>query len=263
MPTRVGENVLGRGAGKSVMPLRFMAFVLAAFVGWTAELGATLVVAYRSSDGIVVAADSLRTLVNSRTGQRGQVTACKVREFGDIVFAAAGVSHAAGPFSLDAITVDLRQEGVPLWDRIRRFDHRTEVAFNEAHNGKPETGPAFFTYILGFMLEGRPFAYTREFRSSGGDVEIGAREDLPEGEVIFMGQPDIVDHLSSVSIPDGVGDLERPSRQDIVAVLVATIDRQAERMPTKVGGPVDAIVLTANGTEWVHREPESKCPDRE
>ena len=98
MPTRVGENVLGRGAGKSVMPLRFMAFVLAAFVGWTVELGATLVVAYRSSDGIVVAADSLRTLVNSRTGQRGQVPACKVREFGDIVFAAAGVSHAAGPF---------------------------------------------------------------------------------------------------------------------------------------------------------------------
>ena len=113
------------------------------------------------------------------------------------------------------------------------------------------------------MLEGRSVAYTREFRSSGGDVEIGAREDLPEGEVIFMGQPDIVDHLSSVSIPDGVGDLERPSRQDIVAVLVATIDRQAERMPTKVGGPVDVIVLTANGTERVHREPESECPDRE
>ena len=253
MPTRVNENVLGGHAGKSAMPLRFMALVLVVFIGWTAELGATLVVAYRSSDGIVVAADSLRTRVNLRTGQREQVTACKVREFGDIVFAAAGVSHAAGLFSLDAITVDLRQEDVPLWDRVRMFDHRTEVAFNEAHNGRPETGPAFFTYILGFMLEGRPFAYTRKFRSSGGDVEIGAREDLPEGEVIFMGLPDIADHLSSV----------RPSRQDIVAVLVATIDRQAERMPTKVGGPVDVIVLTANGTERVHREPESECPDRE
>ena len=38
-----------------------------------------------------------------------------------------------------------------------------------------------------FMLEGRPVAYTREFRSSGGDVEIATREDLPEGEVIFRG----------------------------------------------------------------------------
>ena len=170
MPTRVNENVLGGHAGKSAMPLRFMALVLVVFIGWTAELGATLVVAYRSSDGIVVAADSLRTRVNLRTGQREQVTACKVREFGDIVFAAAGVSHAAGLFSLDAITVDLRQEDVPLWDRVRMFDHRTEVAFNEAHNGRPETGPAFFTYILGFMLEGRPVAYTREFRSSGGVV---------------------------------------------------------------------------------------------
>ena len=97
MPTRVSENVLGGGAGKSAMPLRFMALVLAAFIGWTAELGATLVVAYRSSDGIVVAADSLRTRVNPRTGQRGQVTACKVREFGDISFVCYSGLGAPGP----------------------------------------------------------------------------------------------------------------------------------------------------------------------
>ena len=109
--------------------------------------------------------------------------------------------------------IDFLRSTAEFWHRTGSgcLNHRTEVAFNEAHNGRPETGPAFFTYILGFMLEGRPVAYTREFRSSGGDVEIGARKDLPEGEVIFMGQPDIVDHLSSVSIPDGVGDLERPS----------------------------------------------------
>ena len=79
------------------------------------------------------------------------------------------------------------------------------MAFNEVHNGRPETGSVSFTYILGFMLEGLPFAYTRQFKSSGGEVEIGAREELATGEVIFMGQPDIADHLSSVEAPDVQG----------------------------------------------------------
>ena len=143
------------------MPSRLAAVVLLALVGWTAELSATLVVAYRASDGLVVAADSLRTVTSIRTGQRGQDMVCKIRDFGDIVFAASGDSYAAGPFSLDAITVDLRQEDVPLWDRVRRFDRRAEVAFNEVHNERPETSSISFTYIVGFMLEGRPFAYTK------------------------------------------------------------------------------------------------------
>ena len=89
-------------------------------------------------------------------------------------------------------------------------------------------------------------------------MEIGAREDLQEDEVIFIGQSDIVDHLSSVEAPDDQGPVI-----SLPSFFVRVIDRQAHRMPTKVGGPVDVIVLTANGAEWAHREPESKCPERE
>ena len=239
------------------MPSRFAVAVLLVLVAWPAELSATLVVALRASNGIVVAADSLRGTI-TRTGERGYTLACKIRDFGHIVFAAAGDSRATGPFSLDAITANLRQEGVPLWDRVRSFDHKAEVAFNEVHNGRPETGSVSFTYILGFMLEGLPFAYTRQFKSSGGEVEIGAREELATGEVIFMGQPDIADHLSSVEAPDVQGPVI-----SLASLLVRVVNRQAQRMPTKVGGPVDVIALTADGTQWAHREPESKCADRE
>ena len=66
------------------MASRFVALVLAALVGWTAELGATLIVTYRSADEIIIAADSLRTI---KTAQPEQLLACKIRNFGDIVFA--------------------------------------------------------------------------------------------------------------------------------------------------------------------------------
>ena len=71
------------------MPSRFVALVLVALVGWTAELGATLIVTFRSGDEIVIAADSLRTI---NTAQPQQVLACKIRNFGDVVFAATGRS---------------------------------------------------------------------------------------------------------------------------------------------------------------------------
>ena len=45
-----------------MMSSRLVVFVLATLVGWTAELGATLIVTYRSANEIIIAADSLRTI---------------------------------------------------------------------------------------------------------------------------------------------------------------------------------------------------------
>ena len=87
------------------MSSRLVVFVLATLVGWTAELGATLIVTYRSANEIIIAADSLRTI---NTAQPTRVLACKIRNFGDVVFAASGSSsRPGGVFSLDAITQEL------------------------------------------------------------------------------------------------------------------------------------------------------------
>ena len=61
------------------MSSRLVVFVLATLVGWTAELGATLIVTYRSANEIIIAADSLRTI---NTAQPTRVLACKIRNFG-------------------------------------------------------------------------------------------------------------------------------------------------------------------------------------
>ena len=240
------------------MSSRLVVFVLATLVGWTAELGATLIVTYRSANEIIIAADSLRTI---NTAQPTRVLACKIRNFGDVVFAASGSSsRPGGVFSLDAITQELHQTNVlvpvPLWNRIVKFDQGTIAAFNKVHNERSETSPISFTYILGFMLEGRPLVYSRTLKSSGGAAEIGRPEELPESEILFTGQPDIVDHLSSVSILDDQGPVVSLS-----SLFARVIDYQAQRTPTKVGGPVDIIRLTANGTEWLQRQPQ--CRDRE
>ena len=240
------------------MPSRFVAVVLAALVGWTAELGATLIVTYRSADEIIIAADSLRTIT---TAEPMRVLACKIRNYGDVVFAASGSSSLpGGVFSLDAITEALHERNdprpVPLWNRIARFDQGTIAAFNRVHNGRSETSPISFTYILGFMLEGRPVVYSRTLKSSDGAAEIGGPEDLPAGEILFSGQPDIVDHLSSVGLPDDLGPVV-----SLPSLFARVIDHQAQRIPTRVGGPVDIIRLTASGAEWLRRKPQ--CRDRE
>ena len=73
-----------------------------------------------------------------------------------------------------------------------------------------------------------------------------------------MGQPDIADHLSSVEAPDVQGPVI-----SLASLLVRVVNRQAQHMPTKVGGPVDVNRPNCRRTQWAHREPESKCADRE
>ena len=106
------------------------------------------------------------------------------------------------------------------------------------------------------MLEGRPTVYSRTLQSSGGAAEIGTPEELPEGEILFSGQPDILDHLSSVGLPD-----DQDPVVSLPSLFARVIDHQAQRIPTKVGGPVDIIRLTARGAEWVQLKPG--CRDRE
>ena len=234
--------------------MRFMAVLLVALIGWSAEASATLIMVYRSSDAIIIAADSLRTI---RTDPPTPVHACKIRNFGDVVFAASGTSYSRGPLSLDAITAELHRSMYRVyWDRIKLFDFRVETDFNEVHSRRVETAhreqlePEIqtFEYILGFVLDGQLVALTRRLTSSRAGVDLGTREVLSVGTVMPLGQPDILNHLSDVDLPAGA------DHTDPATLLTATINHQAQRMPTKVGGPVDIIRLTADGAEWLQRK---------
>ena len=234
--------------------MRFVAMVFVALMGWTAEADATLILVYRSSDAIIIAADSLRTI---RTDPPRQVHVCKIRNFGDVVFAASGTSYLRGPLSLDAITAELHRATYPVfWDRIKMFDYVVDTDFKKvhsrrvttAHREKLEPEILTFEYILGFILDGRLVALTRRLTSSRAGVDFGTREVLSVGAVLPLGQPDILDHLSDVDLPDGA------DNTDLATLFTATINHQAQRMPTKVGGHVDIIRLAADGAEWLQRK---------
>ena len=188
---------------------------MATLAGWTAESNATLVMTVRTNDEIIMAADSLRTI---RTSPPQQTVACKIRNFGDFVFAASGgTSRPGGAFSLEAITASLQQGSAPadepIESRFRRFDERTVAAFMKVHRQSLEGPPITFTYVVSFTRKGRPTAFARTLRSAGGIAEIRELEEVRDGEVLLTGQSEIVDHLAEVDSPCGesVGQTLSPS----------------------------------------------------
>ena len=233
-----------------------LALVLA--LGTTDELAATLIVAYRSADEVIIAADSLRTI---RSVPAGQILACKIRNFGDVVFAATGDTTLPGDgFALTTIPAPLDPRNHPattsLFDRIATFDSATVAAYTRLHQERTSARAVSFTYILGFTAAGgRPTALSRTFKSSSGVLEIGDRSELPPGELLFAGQPEVLDALAAGGLPDAAGAMD-----SVPSLLARVIAYQASRSPT-VGGPVDMIRITVNGAEWLRRKPH--CPERE
>ena len=236
------------------IPARLAAMVLAMLAGWTPELSATLILPYRGGGEVIIAADSLRTV---RTPPPVRIAACKILNFGDVVFAGAGDTTLPGDgFSIESITASLHErKGVgaeTLGERITIFDQEAIAAFERLHEQRRTTRAVTFTYVVGFVREGQPVVYTRSLKSADGVSEIGEWEMLADDEVLVAGQPEILDHLSSA---------RRPDRPGVAALLEAVIEHQGRRTPNKVGGPVDIIRLTTKGVEWQQRK--VGCRERE
>ena len=98
---------------------RLLAATLAVLIGSTAEVGATLIVVYRSDSEVVIAADSRG---NTERGTHKD-DFCKIWDYGDLVFAHSG-THQTGAFSISAIldggVLGPGSSLVP-WSRIERF----------------------------------------------------------------------------------------------------------------------------------------------
>ena len=221
--------------------------MLVVLASWTPELSATLILAYRGGGEVIIAADSVRTVA---TTPPVRIAACKILNFGDVVFTGAGDTTLPGDgFSIESITASLHERervgAKTLRERIAKFDQEAIAAFERLHEQRRTTRPVTFTYIVGFVREGQPVIYSRRLASANGVAEIGEWEILPDGEVLVAGQPEVLDHLSGARSPDRPGP---------VALLEAVIEHQARRTPSKVGGPVDIIRLTTKGVEWQQRK---------
>ena len=96
-------------------------------VGAAVPATATTVLALRHGDEIIIAADSLRGLMRLGTGERLQTESCKIRNFGDLVFAHAGRFLDAS-WNVDLLANSLQDSGrgsAPARRTLRGRDGRT------------------------------------------------------------------------------------------------------------------------------------------
>ena len=207
---------------------------------------ATTVLAIRQGARILIAADSLR-IGTTDEGSRIPHLACKVRDYGDIIFAA--VAHYQLPVFPPALADNL----LPLYDsepiryRIARFTEETQSAFTRLHNTRERSDDMIFTYVLGFFEAGRPVLLKQSFTSTGGLLnfenleEIGDNRLFPAGQRDFLKQEDLVVRIFR-------------TEEDTALVFDEIIRLQAQLTPDTVVGPADIIQLTANGADWLRRK---------
>ena len=204
---------------------------------------ATTVLAIRQGARILIAADSLR-IGTTDQGSRIPHLACKVRSYGDIVFAA--VAHYQLPVFPPALADNLlpRYDSEPIRYRIARFKEEAQSAFTRLHNTRERSDDMSFTYVLGFFEAGRPVLLKQSFTNTGGLLNLKDVEEIEDNRLFSAG------HRDFLKQEDLVLRIFR-KEEDTALVFDEIIRLQARLTPDMVGGPPDIIELTANGAEWL------------
>ena len=230
----------------------------------SATPAATTLAILRTSDQLVIAADSLMTLYGGRSQQ-----ACKIRRHDDVVFATAGlvVSTEGVPDAHQVIT-DVLRRPVTWTEHVQTIEDRLqEPLLRTLRRLRREMPDEFRRQIVqGFVLhvtlaafrDGHPVLEMREFFvETNGPNELRLR-------VTRMSCPGQCARETEIF---GVGETEammrdvREIRQfppDLAAFGRDLVTRQVRATPEFVGPPVDVIRIAADGVHWVHRKPS--CP---
>ena len=245
--------------------MRFLTLILTALLllGDTVPAAATTVLALRNGDEILIAADSLRGLTRLRTGERLRGESCKIRNFGDLVFAHAGRFLDAS-WNVDLLVHSLRDSGETPRQSAARFAAVVETTLRRVPRGKRQEHNLNIKYVIGFFEDGQPVLLHHTVSSVDGTIVVDPVNENPDGIVVMLGTTSYLDQD-----PDDVAAFRKalgtsPARllADPVAMLEFSITYQAHLTPDRVGGPVDMIRMTAEGASWVpgHRKPG--CPER-
>ena len=109
-----------------MMCSRSLAVVLMVLLGRTAEVGATLIMVYRTDAEVFIAADSLRTQVVIKTPEIRRDETCKVFAFGDAAHAVSGMTGQDGGIAHATAAALLWQtpDHVPIQTRLARFGRK-------------------------------------------------------------------------------------------------------------------------------------------
>ncbi len=228
---------------------------------WSTSVDATTLAIIRTSDQIVIAADSLMTLYE----QRPQLT-CKIGRHGSVVFATAGlVSTSGGAIELHGTITNILRRGLPWNEQTRQVAEwirepllRTlrQMARRLPDQFQDQLKRSFTFHVsLASVIHGTPSLEMLEhFVQQEEDGSLSLRverfscpgECTNTTEVFGIGETEemmaIVTQLRR--LPDDVTGLAH----DLVTTEIA-------HRPDYVGPPVDVIRLSSEGIEWVALKP--------
>ena len=238
------------------------AVVLAGLFGATPA--ATTLAILRTSNQLVIAADSLMTLYDGCPQQ-----ACKIRRHDDVVFATAGlVVSSDGVLDAHQVIADVLRRPVTWTEHVQTIEERLqEPLLRTLRRLRRELPDAFREQILqGFVLHvtlaafryGHPVLEMREFFvETNGPNELRLRvkrmscpgQCPRETEVFGLGETEtMMRHVRQI----------RQFPPDLAALGLDLVTRQIRATPEFVGPPVDVIRIAADGVHWVNRKPS--CP---
>ena len=235
------------------------AVLLAGLLGATPT--ATTIAILRTSNELVIAADSLMTLYDGRPQQ-----ACKIRRHGDVVFATAGlVVSSEGVLDLPQVISNVLRRPVTWTEHVQTIEDRLqEPLLRTLRRLRREMPDEFRQRILqGFVLhvtlaafrDGHPVLEMLEFfaETNGGDeLRIRVqRKSCPDQcprdiDVFAVGETE--------AMMRELRDL-RQFPPDLAAFGRDLVMRQIRSTPMFVGPPVDVIRIAADGVHWVNRKP--------
>ena len=245
--------------------MRPLTLILTALLllGGAVPAAATTVLALRHGDEIIIAADSLRGLMRLATGERLQAQSCKIRNFGDLVFAHAGRFLDAS-WNVDLLANSLRDSGETPRQRAARFGAEVEARLRRVPAERRKEHNLNIKYVIGFFEDGQPVLLDQTVRSNDGRIVIDPVNENPDGIVVMLGETSYLDqdpeHVAAFSKElDGSPNL---LLSEPIAMLDFSIKYQAHLTPDRVGGPVDMIRMTADGAEWVPGYRKSSCLER-
>ena len=245
--------------------MRSLTLILTALllVGGAVPAAATTVLALRHGDAIIIAADSLRGLMRLGTGERLQAESCKIRNFGDLVFAHAGRFLDAS-WNVDLLTDSLQDSREAPRQRAARFAAEVEARLRRVPRGKRKEHNLNIKYVLGFFEDGQPVLLDHTVRTIDGRIVVDPVNENPDGAVVMPGEASFLNQdpedVAAFRKELGVSPVQLLS--DPVAMLDFSIKYQAHLTPDRVGGPVDMIRMTAAGADWVPGYRKSSCPER-
>ncbi len=242
----------------------FCFFIISFLFLTVSPCSGTTIVAMRTPDFFVIAADSLSTFKGGKKPQSSGLM-CKILQKGSVVFATAGlVKDPQRGFDSNAIVSKSLQASSPLSTNIKMVEASLSQSFQRELERLRYEEPSLFkksrsvTVLLARYEKNQPIASGIQFLGEPGakgtvlvkTKTLSCPGDCPRGQYIFyLGETSIVKKFMHES-----GHNLQMSPEEAVRFMVQL---EIDAGTPGVGPPIDVLRLDKNGIKWLSRK--KKC----